>query len=681
MAQKPRTAALKVAATIEPDADGGLPKGEMAAYAYSAGGHLLHSAPLDKAGNAALKVPLPEQLMGVRIMVGPKLELPDLTELLRRGAFETHVVLDPRELNPIEIVIYPDDWLCWFRSRCTARGTVLKRTIHNGEPLDLPVCGAEVEIYEVDPIWIVISRLPDIEIERIRDQVLHRIPLPDPPPEIRQLAVQHLPAPEPLAFAAKSAGVAQLRKQLVLHPDFTRMILCWLQPRYVFTTLIGTATTDQCGHFRYTFYRGCSNPDQPDLYFRVLQPLYGGFRVPIYDPTPIQCNTYWDYACGTEITLYTSSPFAQTCSPCPPLDPGGVDRYVTVLKVGALLTSNIYGVSPDHPASSMSNDRGMTIEGAPFGGTLNPHLEFDPQLRDSLGVMYYRVTVQRPGGADPRELDTECFRHYTHSIPGGAVTEARKLGPNTVNGVPNLFEIPSSIAPLGVWSTPNSYEDEANAKWVSTMEAPGAADSQPDKSGKFELKIELFDTNGVAVNTAAKNIHWLVPKETTAVGAAVLHLVPPLPGCISGSAFLLPLHVDNNPSYAEIDAPLLNGSAAADVCGVMRYTPPTLPQTTAGSVDMPYRARHRNGFATYSFEVKRGVTPLTPPSTSGPVGPATFVPNQSVEDLLGPCTIAAFLEDLWVYGSATNGWSRVGYDDHASRAFALAPVDPPPPAP
>jgi hypothetical protein len=54
---------------------------------FSAGGHLLGSASLDKAGNAALKLPLPGEPSGARILVGPKLELPDLTELLRRGAF------------------------------------------------------------------------------------------------------------------------------------------------------------------------------------------------------------------------------------------------------------------------------------------------------------------------------------------------------------------------------------------------------------------------------------------------------------------------------------------------------------------------------------------------------------------------------------------------------------------
>jgi hypothetical protein len=663
MPTKPRTAVLNVTAAIQPDADGGLPKGEVVAYLYSAGGRLLHSEPLDEKGAAGLKVPVPSEPAAARLLIGPRLEKPDLSELLRRGAFEEHIRLDPRELAPVEVSIAPDIWPCWFLGLCVAKGTVLKRTLHDGEPLDLPVCGAEVEIYEVDPIWIIIPRLPELVLEDIREVLLGKIPIPDPPPEqIR--AFELPPVPEPLAFAARSASTAQLRRQLVVHPDITKLILCWIRPWFVTKTLIGTATTDECGHFRLLFFRGCNNPDQPDLYFVVKQPWFLGLEFTIYEPTPVSCHTYWDYVCGTEVTLYTTSPFARTCVPCPPLDPGGAENYVAVMNVGNLLTSNIKGVN-----SAAASGRGLTLGGAPFGGTLNPHLEFDPSLRDSLGVTYYRVTVQRPGGGSPRELDTECFRHFRHVVPGGEIVEPYKLGPNTINGTPHLYEIPPSLPPQGVWSTPNAYEDMANAKWNSTMEAPGVPDTSPDQSGDFELKIELFDASGAPVNTATPpGIGWLVPRETSVVGAQVLHLDPPDPSCIDGSAFLLPLHVDNNACRATIDPPSLDGSAAADACGVMRYTPGSL------EVEMPYRASHRNGFATYAFTVKRGIDPLTPPSTSGPVGTGTFAPHEPVGTLMGGCTIAAFLEEVSVHASATDGWSRQsGYDAYASRAFALAP--------
>jgi len=708
-----RSAALTVTAAIEPDAHGGLPAGEVSVYAYSAGGRLLASAPVGKDGSAGLEVPLGNEATAARILVGPILEKPDLGELMRRGAVEEHVRLDPQALQSVTIAIPHDIWPCWFLSRCTVRGTVLKRTTHDGRSLDLPVCGAEVEIYEVDPISILVPRLPDDVIEAIREKLRRPFPfpIPDPPPfedpvvvgppgpgpdpapfarvdtshehaagEGHEQAARALSAPAAtsLKLAADMASLTQFRETLVLHPEITRLILCQVRPTFVTKTLIGTATTDRCGHFRHTFFRGCHNPDQPDLYFRVLQPWFLGIKFPIYDPKPVACHTRWNYQCGTEVTIYTSSPFAHTCSPCPPLDPGDNGAYVAVMNVGNLLTSNIHGVS----TVSSASDRGLTLDGRPFGGTLNPHLEFDPELREQLGVKYYRVTVQRPGGADPRELDTECYRHFRHDVAGGQIDEPFPLGPKTVGGVPHLYEIPPATPTQGVWSTPNAIEDMANAKWDSTMEAPGRPDNQPDKSGMFELRIELFDAAGAAVDPAALGITWLVPRETSVSGAAVLHLDPPAAGVVQGTAFLLPLHVDNNRCNAEIDAPILNGSAAADQCGVLRYQP---PQSHGGTVVMPYTASHRNGFATSSFVVKRGTNVLTPPTTSGPVGSGSFAPSETVFDLLSrmpapqapldpPCTIGAFLEEVRVYALATNGWSRLtGYDDYDSRAFTLAP--------
>jgi len=707
-----RTAALKVKALIEPTEAGEQPSGDVVAYAFSSGGHLVATAPVDQTGAASLSVALTDEPTGARIIIGPKLDKPDLGELLRRGGVETSVRLDPKALQPVTIDIGREAWLCWFRAGCTARGTVLKRTTHNGEALDLPVCGAVVEVYEVDPLWVLIPRLPDDVIVAIRDEILRRPPVPPeevpvvkgppgpgpgpgprpgpaafhdeaPAPSSESAAALAGPAAASLRLTAQIGDAAQLRRQLVLQPGIAQVLICAINPRLVTKTLIGRTTTDECGHFRHRFFQGCRNADQPDLYFRVLQPLFLGLEIPIYEPTPVACYTHWDYQCGREVTIYTSSPFAQTCSPCPPLDPGGNGNYVAVMHIGNRLISNINGVRAGEPWTAAN--RGLTTNGEPFGGTLNPHLEFDPQLRESLGVKYYRVTVQRPGSS-PRQLDAPCYRHYRHTVPGGQVVEPYPLGPNTApNGTANLYEIPPAVPPLGVWSTPNPYEDQANSKWDSTMEAPGVPDPQADRSGKFELRIELFTSNGDPVDMAALNISWLVPRELSVTGAIVLHLDPPAAGIVQGNAFLLPLHVDNNPCLAATEPPVLNGSSAADHCGVLRYTP---PQASGGSVQLPYTARHRNGFATYSFTVQRGVEVVTPPSTSNQdVGGGSFAPTETVLSLLTPlqppppgpavppCTIGAFLELVYVSAKATDGWSTLtGYDAAASRAFTLAPA-------
>ncbi|NIX19992.1 MAG: hypothetical protein GWN07_09200, partial [Actinobacteria bacterium] len=60
--------------------------------------------------------------------------------------------------------------------------------------------------------------------------------------------------------------------------------------------------------------------DTPDLYFKIKH-RFGPFTITIYEPTPVSCFTRWNYTCGTHVSLFTSSPFARTCSPCPPIEP------------------------------------------------------------------------------------------------------------------------------------------------------------------------------------------------------------------------------------------------------------------------------------------------------------------------------------------------------------------------
>jgi hypothetical protein len=88
-------------------------------------------------------------------------------------------------------------------------------------------------------------------------------------------------------------------------------------------------------------------------------------------------------------------------------------------------------------------------------------------------------------------------------------------------------------------------------------------------------------------------------------------------------------------------------------------------------VTMPLTATHPNGFATYSFEVVKGVNQII--GLGGPV-PAASPVTSPASTLLGNCTIAAFGEYLYVAAMANNGWSRQSqYDASAAIAFVLAP--------
>jgi hypothetical protein len=156
----------------------------LSAYAFSPGGKLLDVKPLEN-GEAVLRVTLGAEGTNVRVVVGPRLaaEAASLPELLRRGAIERHLRVD---LNAgrltVEIPIQIDQILCWIRGLCFVNGTVIKRTTLGGQTIDLQVCNATVEVYEVDPFWIILPKRPKRSSTVVRDH--HQpIPLPDLQPD------------------------------------------------------------------------------------------------------------------------------------------------------------------------------------------------------------------------------------------------------------------------------------------------------------------------------------------------------------------------------------------------------------------------------------------------------------------------------------------------------------------
>src|SRR5690242_2301911 len=177
---------------------------DVAAYAYSAGGKLLDTRPIDARGSVSLKLPLAGDATSVRVLIGPRLPKDaGLDEVLRRGAQESHLRVDAKTARTsIDFTILRDDWLCWLRSLCTVRGTLLKRISSGGVNLDLPVCHARVEIFEVDPLWIILPKLPIDILQKIRDIIIdpRRIPLPIPGPG---------PGPDPAPFAIPSAASSE----------------------------------------------------------------------------------------------------------------------------------------------------------------------------------------------------------------------------------------------------------------------------------------------------------------------------------------------------------------------------------------------------------------------------------------------------------------------------------------
>ncbi|MEO8040048.1 MAG: hypothetical protein ABI794_14860, partial [Betaproteobacteria bacterium] len=679
------------------------------AYVFSAGGTLLARSNLDAKGQVSLELSLGKAATGVRVLAGPAIddEAPQLDDLLRRGAQEQHVRVEAEVARlKVDVALAPDVWRTWVLNRCLVKGTLQKRVLRDGITIDMPVCRATVEIYEVDPIWIIVPKIPKDLLDRLRDVIVRPIPLPDPPPELFPGSFPLPgPGPDPAPFAlalragavpaaagshlADARAIASLqevagnsglrylalngsdlafRQALIDNAVLVRPLLCWLHPQLVTMQRVGTAYTDDCGHFRTTIFKSIFNPDQPDLYFRATQRLFGFFDVTIYAPTPIACHTWWNYVCGTEVSLHTSHPLAITCAPCPPIIAG--DNWVLFMAVGNFPLSRIHGTGQALGAPTAANI-GLTDGDAPWGGTLRPRLEFDSALRDTLGVQYYRLSWKRDGESALayKPLNAAIGRHYAHMVGTDLVLDAFPLGPHTIGSEGNLFEIPPAVPPLGQWSLPDVVEDTASGKFNTV-----AADGSTLMDGLVQMRVELFDSTGAPVNIAALGIRYFVPTSTDLSGT--VHTVDAATlGLVAGNTMVITLHVNNEPCSAAIAPPAIGGGVADPCCGVLHYS-------ATDTVSMAWTASQPHGFATYSFGVVRGVSGVF--GAGGAVGGGSFSTTRTVGQLLndnlppgcvpGGCAVAGFSENLYVAASATDGWSRQSqYDASAVRAFVLAP--------
>ncbi|MEM7054376.1 MAG: hypothetical protein AAF446_07480 [Pseudomonadota bacterium] len=483
------------AQVVDVDREEGSPTLE--AYAFSSSGKLLSRTKIDNGKAAGLNIPTGKEPGKVRVLVGPQLEVDEpelLSSLIRLKATER--MIKPGLADRVLIPIDPIQWRCWLRF-CTVRGTLVKNVSVGDTLSEFPVCDAEVEIYEVDQVWQILPRIPEHILERLRDVIRHPIPDPNPDPFLPNHPIpgtagrferiintekfeaasilgragdaedktlkqfrftgneQQLVSREEASAAlrgvmeqpelvrAASISNAAFRKALIDHPIVVRPLLCFIWPAAVTTQLITTTTTDECGHFRAVFLRGCSS-DIPDLYFKAYRRI-GFFRIPIYAPTPIACHTYWNYVCGTEVKLVTTSPFAKICPPCPPVI--APSHWVLAMAVGNTSVARLHGVGSALPTTS--DNLGLLETGAPWGGYLRFRFEFDHDLRTDLNVRYYQASWRKAGTSNPFVPMTDSqLRHYMKEDgPDDFSIESYSLGPHTVGSTDNLFEIPPDAPP------------------------------------------------------------------------------------------------------------------------------------------------------------------------------------------------------------------------------------------
>jgi hypothetical protein len=706
---------------------------DLQAYVFSSGGTPLGSAPISDREPAVISMPKKMDGRTIEVLLGPATKenepFPTSGALKRGGAYSlpARYLLEKPEIEiRIPGIILP----IWCI--CNVNGRVVKRvTLPDGSTEEMPVCNARVHICEVDPWYLILERIPDLDILRLREDLLERLyrvvppfpPIPDPGPYLKrkpafqemrvasrmaslssarkvrsenQLAdsSQHLA----LTALATTSNVSEMRAHLlhlntVLYPYFCFFPYLW---PYYRKDCIRVVDVDSTGRFNVNIYHDCS--DQPDLYFWVEQ-LQDGVWKTVHKPG-ILCHTHWDYVCGTEVVI--NAPGAEPCE-IPGYDvPDGVTLFVLPYKIGY---TPIWGTpsgsqaAPDGWVRSdgflnyhSGSDLGW-LYNAPFGGTLRfhhddsyfiPKDDSDPGPVDN-SIKFYRYSYRRVGDTGAwTAMTAPQSRGYRMEYNDGSLPtyESYPVGPQTIGGEPNLFEFKPRTPPVRPIDPPTVVAREWTignlndiaASWNTRATAPAMDDTNTtDDAGTFEVRIEVFNGSGQKVMPGSATFEFLA---RNADGTTTRKADS---GEISNGAFVFKVHVDNNAVTADLPQPSIGGVQASDNCGFLRYSDP------GDQVHVEFTATHPNDHAVFDFTIKRGSNALATASTGGvytetsvtSAPPYTdiggvFQHNFSASSLVGTCVNAAFAADLHIWGKATDGRYRLGIHARRLIAFALA---------
>lgn len=645
------------------------------AYVFDNFGQLVGLTDVKPDGTAQIKLPAVQGVSSLRVVAGPKLDPENLatSDVTRAGGVEQ--VLDLRKLpERVDFAIDRVRWIGWHLNFCCVRGTVVK-PVH-GE--NMPVCDATVEIYEVDPWIILVPKIPiDIlkKIKEIVDGPWPPIPIPDPGPlaeidpgifqlaqarEIRINPVRTLSGsmgqastlPRELVSASKNLSLEGFRSELLKYQFELIPILCWYPwwHRFVRTQKVCQTTTNCSGEFTCCFLRPWNDPDQPDLWFRVRQNIPGLGDTVIYQRYPVGCHTYWNYQCGTHVTLTVTDPRAYTCSCGPEVSNPG--NWVLMDQIGATIASQIRGMSAALAGTTNSSNRGLTGGGNPFAGLIQPTIYFSPALT-AAGVKY-KFSYKRADEDDThwQDLNAPISRSYLYTSGSDPAWGSYPLGPDTSG----LFEARPTFPPQGSWETRYPRADRSAADFNTFADLPAGS------FGLYQLRLEVFKSNGspLALNDSSLGFKFLVGKEGTTVQEEAAAL-----GLVSGNALIIDIYVDTVACTAHINPPAIGFNTASPECGGLNYTDAT------STVTLSYVANQPRGFYTYDFKVVRGQgnTVFHVPNGT-PALPQSY--GVSVSSLIGPCTGgAAFAATLDVNSTAIDGYSRVSALDAPYDSFGF----------
>jgi len=346
--------------------------------------------------------------------------------------------------------------------------------------------------------------------------------------------------------------------------------------------------------------------------------------------------------------------------------PGGVANWVMPWGVGGTMRPQI------DSATGLTSYSG--VDSAPFGGRLGFRSGASSVIPTS-DLYYYRWEYRPQSGGSWTDFDEEVRVHYVKEVLGFLPSfPTMKLGPEDVSGK-KLYRFKPHNAPTipgatTYWPT-SGFLGDIYSGYLNTV----AKHLAPDK---YEVRLSVYNQLGNKKSDGT-GFRFVVP--TTEDPDGTIHTRLPATNEQDAGGFKFLLHVDNRSCSAYINAPTVGGVAANDTCGFLRYDP-----LDPSPVHVAFHASHPDGFAWFTFRIVRGVMTC---DSSYVVHPYVFSPAAGVytgdgsgyyehdflrSTLLGPCTEAAFSENLYVYAKATTGWgTRISsYDASFVRAFALA---------
>ncbi len=538
-------------------------------------------------------------------------------------------------------------------------------------------------------------------------------PQPDPPRLRASKFAELNPQPEPpgiqalaaLSLETRAAVVSQssslVRSALIENVASIRPYICYWDWFWYWYRCdeVGLVSVDEQGRFDTTIWYRCF-ADHPDLYFWV-EYLIDGVWTTVYRPS-IACHTYWNYACGTSVTIRVTDPRVVPCTPPPDLS----GLQVAVMSIGNGVSMN------EIQGAAAGASEGLTTAGEPFGGVLEPHVFFSRTNLFAIGITHYRWSYRRLTSSSGLAVsDTwhpmvrQVIRHYAVIDPGTGDLSfpADPMGPDPDYAGKNLFKIQPINTPAGNqdwYPAADARENSATAFFQTHLLEGGNAGPG---AGKYELKLELFNpvvNSDDPVNLTTAGVQFKVPTINAPFGPVTIpttaataeNLVFDGPNLVG---FKLVVRVDNNRCQAEIypvdNPPSQTGLTVDTNCGFIEYSPDDSVFTR-----IAFLAFHPNNFANFTFEVHRGPSiDVGEASASGWVGgdpveefdrdsSSVFHADVSCHTLLTSnkpagtpdCQKAAFAETLHVSAWATDGWTTLSYLNASGepKAFALAPL-------